>query len=178
NALDEHIEFARWAQFLSDPLELGLHLLRLRTKKHVGKQRDSRPQTPKSDPHLVQPFGVAAERGGLIGDELAPTHPANGLKCGLAAAVGRERDRCRLYRLGRLAGDERVPALGLARDRKLNRHFLGEHTRELEKLSRFAPLELQFHLAKERRLATRFDLPLVDGEVDLANSTLDRIDRP
>src|SRR5262245_54749330 len=46
NALDEHIKFARWAQFLSDPLELDLHLLRLWTKKHVGKQRDRRPQTP------------------------------------------------------------------------------------------------------------------------------------
>src|SRR5262249_5544686 len=60
NALDEHIKFARWAEFLSDPLELGLHLLRLRTKKHVGEQRDSRPQTPKSDPHLVQSFWAAA----------------------------------------------------------------------------------------------------------------------
>src|SRR5262249_27824297 len=59
NALDEHIKFACWAQFLSDPLELGLHLLCLRTKKHVGKQRDRRPQTPKSDPHLVQSFWVA-----------------------------------------------------------------------------------------------------------------------
>src|SRR5262249_40988685 len=60
NALDEHIKFARRAQFLSDPLELGLHFLRLRIKKHVGKQRDSRPQTPKSDPHLVQSFRVRA----------------------------------------------------------------------------------------------------------------------
>src|SRR6516164_10350449 len=54
NALDENIKFARWAQFLSDPLELGLHLLRLPIKKNVGKQRDRRPQTPKSDPRLVQ----------------------------------------------------------------------------------------------------------------------------
>src|SRR6516165_10868393 len=143
NALDEHIKFARWAQFLSDPLELGLHLLSLRIKKHVGKQRDRRPQTPKSDAHLVQSFGVAAERCGLIGDELAQARPGNGSKRGLPAAVGRERDRRRLYRLGQLAGDERVPALGLALDRKLNRHFLGKHARELEKLGRFAPLELQ-----------------------------------
>src|SRR5215813_12914404 len=50
-------------------------------------------------------------------------------------------------------------------------------TRELEKLRAFAALEFQFHLAKGRRLATRLDLPLVDGEFDLANSTLDRIDR-
>jgi SAM-dependent methyltransferase len=54
NALDEHIKFARRTQFLSDPLELGLHLLRLRSKKHVGKQRDRCRQTPKSDPDLVQ----------------------------------------------------------------------------------------------------------------------------
>src|SRR5262245_1360415 len=177
NALDEHIKFARRAKFPSDPLELSLHLLRLRINKHVGKQRDRRPQTPKSDPHLVQSLGVPAERGGLIGDELAQARPGNGLKCGLPAVVGRERDWCRLYRLGRLAGDERVPALGLALDRKLNWHFLGEHARELEKLRGFAALEFQFHLAKGRRLATRFDLPLVDGEFDLANSTLDRIDR-
>src|SRR5262249_8613266 len=39
-------------------------------------------------------------------------------------------------------------------------------------------LELNVHPPKGRRLATRFDLPLVDGEFDLANSTLDRIDRP
>src|SRR5262249_29184876 len=83
----------------------------------------------------------------------------------------------RLYRLGRLAGDECVAALGLALDRKLNRHFLGKHARELEKLRGFAALELQFHLAKGRRLATRFDLSLVDGELDLAVATLDRIDR-
>src|SRR5262249_11129315 len=178
NTLDEHIKFARWAQFLSDPLELGLHLLRLRTNKHVGKQRDRRPETPKSDPHLVQSFGVAAERGGLIGDELVQARPGNGLKCSLPAAVERERDRCRLYRLGRPARGEGVGAPGLALDRKLKRHFLGKHARELEKLSGFAPLELQFNLAKGRRLATRFDLSLVDGELDLANSTLDRIDRP
>src|SRR5262249_36857057 len=92
NTLDEHIKFARWAQFLSDPLELGLHLLRLRSNKHVGKQRDSRPQTPKSDPHLVQSFCVPTERGGLIGDQLTQTRPCNGFKCGLPAAVGRERD--------------------------------------------------------------------------------------
>ena len=71
----------------------------------------------------------------------------------------------------------RDAALGLALDRKLNRHFLGKHAREFEKLSSFAPLELQFHLAKGRRLATRFDLSLVDGELDLAVSTLDWIDR-
>src|SRR5262249_24390167 len=59
NALDEHIEFARRAKFLSDPLELGLHLLCLRINKHVSKQGDRRPQTPKSDPHLVQSFWVA-----------------------------------------------------------------------------------------------------------------------
>src|SRR5262245_19732963 len=59
NALDEHIKFARWAKFLSDPLELGLHLLRLRINKNVSKQRDRRPQTPKSDPHLVQSLGVS-----------------------------------------------------------------------------------------------------------------------
>src|SRR5262249_40095667 len=53
----------------------------------------------------------------------------------------------------------------------------GQHARELEKLRGFTALELQFHLAKGRRLATRFDLPLVDGEFDLADSTLDRIDR-
>src|SRR5262245_43311007 len=52
NALDEYIKFARRAKFLSDPLELSLHLLRLRINKHVGKQRDRRPQTPKSYPHL------------------------------------------------------------------------------------------------------------------------------
>src|SRR5262249_14458228 len=80
NTLDEHIKVARWAQFLSDPLELGLHLLRLRTNKHGRKQRDPRPQTAKSDPHLMQSFGVAAERGGLIGDELAQACPGNGLK--------------------------------------------------------------------------------------------------
>src|SRR5262245_47730285 len=93
NALDEHIKFARRAKFLSDPLELGLHLLRLRINKHVSKQGDRRPQTPKSDPHLVQSLGVPAECGGLIGDALAQTRPGNGLKCGLPAAVGRERDR-------------------------------------------------------------------------------------
>src|SRR5262249_62128235 len=59
NALHEHIEFARRAKFLSDPLELGLHLLRLRINKHVSKQRDRRPQTPKSDPPLVQSLGVS-----------------------------------------------------------------------------------------------------------------------
>src|SRR5262249_58000639 len=67
NTLDEHIKFASWAQFLSDPLELGLHLLRLRTNKHVGKQRDRRPQTPKSDPHLIQSFGAAPHLARLIG---------------------------------------------------------------------------------------------------------------
>src|SRR5262249_15125844 len=122
-------------------------------------------------------LGACCEGGRCIAVELAQPRPGNGLKCGLPAAVGRERDRCRLYRLGRLAGDERVPALGLALDRKLNWHFLGQYARELEKLRGFAALELQFHLAKGRRLATRFDLPLVDGEFDLANSTLDRIDR-
>src|SRR5262245_33684692 len=90
NALDEHIKFARRAKFLSDPLELGLHLLRLRINKHVGKQRDRRPQTPKSDPHLVQSLGVPAECGGLIGDELAQTRPGNGLKCGLDRKSGGE----------------------------------------------------------------------------------------
>src|SRR5262249_61836390 len=78
---------------------------------------------------------------------------------------------------GPLVGDERVPAPGLALDRKLNWPFPGQHAGELEKLRGFAALELQFPLAKGRRLATRFDLPLVDGEFDLANSTLDRIDR-
>ena len=48
------------AQFLSDPLELGFHLLRLRIKKHVGKQRDCCAQAPKSDPHLVQSLWIAA----------------------------------------------------------------------------------------------------------------------
>ena len=95
----------------------------------------------------------------------------------MPAAVGRKRDWCGFNSLRRLAGDERVPALGIALDRKLNWHFLSKHARELEKLSRFAPLEPQFHLAKGRRLATRFDLPLVNGELDLAISTLDRIDR-
>src|SRR5262245_47741030 len=75
------------------------------------------------------------------------------------------------------SGDERVTALGLALDRKLNRHFLGQHARELKKLSRFAPLELQFHLAEGRRLTTCLDLSFVDAELDLAVSTLDRIDR-
>src|SRR5262249_13886451 len=52
-----------------------------------------------------------------------------------------------------------------------------KHARELEKLGGFAPLELQLHLAKGRRLATRFDLSPVDGEFDLAVATVDRIDR-
>src|SRR5262249_22575243 len=60
NALDKHIKFARRPKFLSDPLKLGLHLLRPRINKHVGKQRDRRPQTPKGDPHLVQSLGVPA----------------------------------------------------------------------------------------------------------------------
>src|SRR5262249_33075299 len=55
--------------------------------------------------------------------------------------------------------------------------ILSKHTRELEKFGGFAALEFQFHLAKGRRLATRFDLSFVDGELDLAISTLDRIDR-
>src|SRR5262249_56025023 len=82
-----------------------------------------------------------------------------------------------LSRRGRRAGDGGVPALGCAFDRKLNWHFLGQHARKLEKPRAFAALEFQFSLAKGRRLATRLDLPLVDGEFDLANSTLDRIDR-
>src|SRR5262249_59639942 len=53
NALDEHIKFAHWAQFLSDPLELGLHLLRLRPKKHVANHRHRPPQPPNTAPHLV-----------------------------------------------------------------------------------------------------------------------------
>src|SRR5260370_42537921 len=60
NPTDEYMKLARWAQLLSDPLELALHLLRLRIKKHVGKQRDCRAQAPKRDPHLVHPLRVAA----------------------------------------------------------------------------------------------------------------------
>jgi len=37
NPTDEYMKLARWAQLLSDPLELALHLLRLRIKKHVGQ---------------------------------------------------------------------------------------------------------------------------------------------
>src|SRR5262249_49606307 len=144
NARDEHIKLGRRGKFLRDPLELGLRLLRLRVKNHMGKQRDRRSQTPKRSQQLQQSPGPSREPGGLIGEELAQTRPGNGLKGGLPAAVGRERDPCRLYRLGRLAGDERVPALGLALDRKLNWHFLGQHARELEKLRAFAALEFQF----------------------------------
>src|SRR5262249_35489494 len=120
NALDEHIKFARRAKFLGDPLELGLHVLRLRISKHLSKQGDRRPQAPKSDPHLVQSLRVAAERGWLIGDKLAQARPGNGLKCGFPAEIWCERDRRRLNRPRYLAGDERVAALGLALDRKLN----------------------------------------------------------
>ena len=59
----------------------------------------------------------------------------------------------------------------------MDRHFLGQHARELEKLGRFASLELQFQLAEWRGLTTCFDLSLVDGELDLAVPTSDRIDR-
>src|SRR6266511_3678112 len=125
NPLDEHVKFARRTQFLSDPSELGLHLLRLRIKKHVAKQRDCRPQAPQSNPHLVQSFCVAAERGSLVGDELAQARPGDRLKCGLPTVGWRKRNRCCLHRLSRPAGDESVAVLGLALDRKLNWHFLG-----------------------------------------------------
>src|SRR6516162_10494418 len=78
DAPNEHIKFARGAQFLTDPLELGPHFRRLRIKEHVGKQRDCRPQTPKSNPHLMQSFRVAAQRGRLIGNELAQARPGDG----------------------------------------------------------------------------------------------------
>ncbi len=71
DATDKDMEFARWTQLPSDPLELSLHLLRLRITKHVGEQRDCRAQAPKRDPHLVHALGVAAQRGWLIGDKLA-----------------------------------------------------------------------------------------------------------
>src|SRR5690242_17327664 len=107
---------------------------------------------------------LAAQRNCSIGDQMVQTCPGNGLKGDLPAEVRLERDRCRLDRLGNVAGDESVAALGLALDRELKRDFIGERARKLEKLGRFAPLELQFNLAKRRGRTTCLDLSLFDRE--------------
>jgi hypothetical protein len=49
----------------------------------------------------------------------------------LPSEIGRERDRRRLDRFGLLRGSERVAALGLARDRELDRDLIGERARQL-----------------------------------------------
>jgi hypothetical protein len=38
--VDEHVNFARRAEFSSDPLEFVLHLICLPVGEHVGKQRN------------------------------------------------------------------------------------------------------------------------------------------
>ena len=86
----------------------------------------------------------------LIGHDLMETSPRADLKCGLAARVGRDRNRSRSDGAGLLSDDERIPTLGLAGHRKLSRYLLGQLTGDLEQLCGITSFELQFHFADRR----------------------------
>src|SRR5205085_2598263 len=79
-------------------------------------------------------------------------------------------------RLDLLPGDQRITALGLALDRKLDRDFRGKLAGNPEKLGGFALFEFQFHFAERYGLPPRLYAAFVDRKLDLAAVPLDGID--
>src|SRR5262244_2814955 len=124
-------------------------------------------------PHLVQGFRVAAEHQGLISNEMMQARPGDDLEGALHVGFGSQRDRHGFNRRGCLGGEKRIAAISLALDCELHRHFVRQHLRQLEKICSLPPLELQLHFTQRGGFLTRFDLPLVNAELDLALAALD-----
>jgi hypothetical protein len=116
----------------------------------MARRGNCRSQPPQPDPGLVHALGVAVPGWVLIGYDLMETSPCADLKCGLAARVGRDRDRGRSDGPGFLPRDERISALGLAGHGKPNRYLLGQRTGDLEQLCGITSFELQLHFADRR----------------------------
>ena len=123
------IEVTRRAKLLGDPFELALDRLQLIVVDDIGKDGDGGAQTPETDAHLMQGFGVAGAHRRLVGHDLPEAALRDGAKRFAGLQLGRNVDVGGFLDLE--AGlKQLVAALGLGLDLEPERHGRGrEHGR-------------------------------------------------
>ena len=67
---DEDVIVAGRAEMLGQPAHFALEVAEFPSSQQVLEQGERRPQPPRPDPHLMDPFRIAPANGGLIGGKM------------------------------------------------------------------------------------------------------------
>ena len=116
DAVYEHLEFARGAEFAGQPFELGFNRSRLRIAQKTGKQRHRCAQAAEAYTHLMNALGIAPEHGRLVADDLPEAGNTNRPESVARNCIKLKVDRRSLDRRILRAIDEFVSALRFAFD--------------------------------------------------------------
>ena len=143
----EHIPVARAAENPGQPLDLDDQRVARGRRRN---EPEARPQPARSDPHLVDPFGIGdAEESCGVSCDLLETAARDDAKRILGGgAVGKRRGMGAHRRAEAVRGAlrERIAALGLVRAADRERHVLRERLRESEQGKRAAGDDLHLDL--------------------------------
>jgi hypothetical protein len=92
---------------------------------------------------------------------------------GLHVGVWSQPDWGGLDGVGLLGREERIAAIGLALNRQMHRQLMRQRFRQLKQVDRLPLPKFQLNFAQRRGFPARFDLSLVDAELDLALAALE-----